>query len=619
MYKNFFDISAYTDEELAVIEKLLVFDKKAYLEKFPDVANTKTDPLIHFLTQGMYEGRFPWSINTQTAQEQQARLLSSQTSLRDILGFDEEFYKKQYPDVTQNHFRHFILNGIRENRLPFNFNDNVDSETLTWNILSRFNIACDNSLDRQLRFEVKNGPALLQALFDEASKKGLVPKTYRNNYWLALAIAFSACGYFGASALCYNYFFNYFLPMPHLNNWREGVYVVGKIHKIVQFAQNRRWFVKKLSAASSISVPDPHFLNRPNTIGEVEIHPLPTPYYCILENVVLIGGSAMIIANSHDLLYDHLDDTTDNTSEIKCHYILHAVNNVCAVKYTYTDLYVPEAFSLMHDHGHNYFHWIIEVLPRYLLARKNGLACNATFLIDEKIGKLQEAVIRLILGNDAIVIKVARNASVKVGKLHWVSDLSINTVRTLQLPKKSDILISPTAVELLKELAADHATQGIAKYERILITRTNVEFRRLVNRELCREMLIREGFWDFDPGRASFEEQIRVFSNAKIIVSEAGAAQANLVFCRPGTIVVVLVNGYKNSNYFYLAEMAQIAKLKLVFFECFRLDGSHELGVHDDMIVNISDLRNHINNLTNSANSSGKREKRQSKQPTILN
>jgi len=79
------------------------------------------------------------------------------------------------------------------------------------------------------------------------------------------------------------------------------------------------------------------------------------------------------------------------------------------------------------------------------------------------------------------------------------------------------------------------------------------------------------------------------------------------------------VNGYKNSNYFYLAEMAQIAKLKLVFFECFRLDGSHELGVHDDMIVNISDLRNHINNLTNSANSSGKREKRLPKQPTILN
>ncbi len=70
-----------------------------------------------------------------------------------------------------------------------------------------------------------------------------------------------------------------------------------------------------------------------------------------------------------------------------------------------------------------------------------------------------------------------------------------------------------------------------------------------------------------------------------------------MVFCRPGTIVLVLVNGYKNSNYFYLAEIAQIVGLKLVFFECLRLEGSHALGVHDDMIVNISNLTQHIKKL----------------------
>lgn len=599
MYTNFFDVSKYSEEELVVIEKLLVFDKQAYLEKYTDVLAAGVDPLTHFISNGMYESRFPWPLeNLKHKSEGMLSLFSPQIRLQDLLGFNEEFYEAQYPDVPANHFMHFVLNGMGERRMPFNFCDNMASEVVAWNIMEKFDLDCGTSLDRQLYFDVKDGIAFLQALLDEIKRKKILPKTYRNNFWLAMAIGFSARKFLGAATLCYNYFYNYFLPMPHLNNWQEGIFVTGKVSKTVDYAGNQQWIVKRLAAKTSISVPDPVFLNRPNPVAQVETHPLPVPYYCVQQDIVLIGGTSMVLAGGHDLVYDYLDVRDDERkAEFKGPNILHAVNDVCTIKYIYSDVHVSEAFSLMHDHGHNYFHWLIEVLPRYLLARKNGLACDVPILIDEKIGKLQEEVMRLILGEDAILIKVPRNCSISVGKLHSVSDLSVNTVHTLQLPQKNDILISPTAIELLREVGGSNFMQGIAKCEKLLIVRTNVEFRRLVNRGLLRSMLEKECFWSFDPGLASFEEQVRVFSNARIIITEAGAAQANIVFCRPGTVIVVLVNGYKNSNYFYLAEMAQIAQLKLVFFECLRLEGSHALGVHDDMIVNISNLKQHIYDL----------------------
>nr|WP_315472188.1 glycosyltransferase family 61 protein [uncultured Undibacterium sp.] len=599
MYSNFFDINGYSKEELDVIEKLLAFDGTKYLNAYPDVSSAELDPLQHFLTNGMYEERLIYDVKPNDKGEKRPALWSIHMGLQDLLGFDEEFYKEKYPDVTENYFQHFIQFGMRERRLPFNFFDNVESESVTWDVLEKFNLECNGSLDRQMHIEIPNAEAYLQALISEIDVKKLFPKTFRNNFWLALAIGFSAREFFGAAKICYNFFYNYFLPMPHLNNWKENIYIAGPVTKTIEFARKKKWLVARLDVETKITVPDPIFLNRPNPKPSSQTLPLPAPHYCQLEDVVLVGGNSMIIVGAHDLVYDYLDVHEDDTRQVefKGPNILHAVNHACTIKYIHSNLEVPEAFSLMHDHGHNYFHWLIEVLPRYLLARKNGLVNDIPLLIDEQIGKLQEEVMRLILGKDAVLIKVPRNHSIRVRKLHWISDLSINTVHTLDLPKKSDILISPTAVALLREVGVCNYIHGIHEYEKLLIVRTNVEFRTLVNRQLLNQVLSEDGFIPFNPGHASFVEQIRTFSNARIIVTEAGAAQANMVFCRPGTIILVLVNGYKNSNYFYLAEMAQIIGLKLFFFECLRLEGSHMLGVHDNMIVNISNLKQHISTL----------------------
>jgi hypothetical protein len=163
-------------------------------------------------------------------------------------------------------------------------------------------------------------------------------------------------------------------------------------------------------------------------------------------------------------------------------------------------------------------------------------------------------------------------------------------VHTEHEPERGDILFSPSAIAMLRELASPYFAEATGKYRNVLIVRKNVSFRRLINQGVLQEGMKSLGLWAFDPGNANWVDQVRVFSNASLIVSEAGAALANLAFCRAGANIIVLVNGHRNSNYYYLSQLAQLVGARLYFFECLRLKGSHAIGVQDDMIAPVGQL-----------------------------
>src|SRR6185503_4607425 len=71
----------------------------------PDVAAAHIDPLLHFLTSGVEEGRVPFPV----------------TSITSPNGFDALYYLTHYPDVAAAHadpFLHFMTSGWHEGRNP---------------------------------------------------------------------------------------------------------------------------------------------------------------------------------------------------------------------------------------------------------------------------------------------------------------------------------------------------------------------------------------------------------------------------------------------------------------------------------------------------------------------
>ncbi|WP_299101690.1 glycosyltransferase family 61 protein, partial [uncultured Variovorax sp.] len=68
--------------------------------------------------------------------------------------------------------------------------------------------------------------------------------------------------------------------------------------------------------------------------------------------------------------------------------------------------------------------------------------------------------------------------------------------------------------------------------------------RNITNTIELEEVLASFGYEIIDTGLLSFEQQVRLFSEASAIVGAMGAAFTNLIFCRPGTQVLALSSPY---------------------------------------------------------------------------
>tara|TARA_Y100001970_G_C14231403_1_gene858868 strand:- start:1314 stop:2354 length:1041 start_codon:yes stop_codon:yes gene_type:complete len=84
--------------------------------------------------------------------------------------------------------------------------------------------------------------------------------------------------------------------------------------------------------------------------------------------------------------------------------------------------------------------------------------------------------------------------------------------------------------------------------DRIYVTRQNTNYRNLINESDLIIQLKKLDFKVVDLNHYDIFEQIRIFSNAKIIVSPTGSALTNIVFCNPNTKIMEISPHY---NYEY--------------------------------------------------------------------
>jgi hypothetical protein len=104
------------------------FDPEYYLQANPDVAEKGVDPLAHYQAFGVREGRQPNDLlGTREAPEliRNAAMSFARTEFVRIIResglFDEAYYRRYNPDVTQNGLEpieHYVRHGVAEGRKP---------------------------------------------------------------------------------------------------------------------------------------------------------------------------------------------------------------------------------------------------------------------------------------------------------------------------------------------------------------------------------------------------------------------------------------------------------------------------------------------------------------------
>jgi hypothetical protein len=82
----------------------------------------------------------------------------------------------------------------------------------------------------------------------------------------------------------------------------------------------------------------------------------------------------------------------------------------------------------------------------------------------------------------------------------------------------------------------------------IFISRSKAQYRRISNEVSLMEFLSKKGFVSFNLEDLSVYDQAALFNNAEIIIGPHGAGWANLIFCKPGTMIIEIDHGVKGTE-----------------------------------------------------------------------
>ncbi|MBN7787659.1 DUF563 domain-containing protein, partial [Ponticoccus gilvus] len=229
-------------------------------------------------------------------------------------------------------------------------------------------------------------------------------------------------------------------------------------------------------------------------------------------------------------------------------------------------------------YSHNYFHFLLEVLPRVRLAATRAPA-DTPVVIEDDLPPQCEQALRLALPRHPL-IRVRRGQSVRVRRLYAAGMGSVvnDLVAPTDCPPVAALRYHPEVIAGLREMA--RIGQGGDAPERLFLWR-EFSSRRLRNARALRARLEGLGFSVVDTAQLSFADQIRLMARARIIVAQSGAQLANLAFAPPGCRVIVLFSDAPGINFRLWSALGALIGQEVINIAGTRV-GRLERGIHAD-------------------------------------
>jgi hypothetical protein len=346
----------------------------------------------------------------------------------------------------------------------------------------------------------------------------------------------------------------------------------------------------------SIVFEDTHeriYLQRPNVVGNFsgtlnEGEALcPRPYVGVIEDAVIFVGTNMVITREGTILSDELVDFHSREFGMKSLRIRDVYED--AVTFAYNgrpDLHVKEGVFLSCGHDENYFHWLVECLPKLLFIDDLKLFKDAPLLIPAGLHRNLAAALDRININNRQLICIEPNSACQVDRLICPSALSRIVDRYEGSPVFNvDIVLSHKWISGVANLLKGNTNYNKKPWRRLFLTRKK-GLRSLGNREQVESMLFERGFEIIEVDGMSLDAQIELFSQASMIVAPTGAALTNLLFCQPGTKVIIFMSNHEVTNFYFWPNLAAIVNLDVKIIAGQRLFNlTNYWSVHDDYVV----------------------------------
>jgi hypothetical protein len=224
----------------------------------------------------------------------------------------------------------------------------------------------------------------------------------------------------------------------------------------------------------------------------------------------------------------------------------------------------------------NYFHWIVDTLPRLLALESAKLDVSQIdhILVSSLRHAYQRESLALFGIDPTRVIACDRSPHVQAERLV----ISRIDSRALTYDFLRDRLLPA---------ARPHFPAHLPTPERLYISRQRASRRRLRNEDAIIAQLEADGFMVVSLEGRSFVEQIGVMSAARIVIAPHGAGLTNLVFCPPKTTVIELFpDSYHEYSYETLCYVLEFNYHALIGTSTG--DPNHDFVINPDSLQAIS-------------------------------
>lgn len=306
-----------------------------------------------------------------------------------------------------------------------------------------------------------------------------------------------------------------------------------------------------------------HMLPHPFSTHFIPVKHVPNRRIFILEDVY-VNGKAIVFKNLRIFL-PSLPWLRDLSQYQKGEVLLKQWQG------NYRQTSAEETIALIYDDwsANNYYHWMIEALPRLLLVRRQFPDCRvvvpdpAPEYISTSLQMLG-ATRQILLHRDRELLRVKRLAmpelvyyyEEKEGAFLYNYEPQTKKTKSISnLPAPApvpDFLAQELIVLVRKHLlnAVPPRTPG----RKIYASRSRQKTRRLQNEAQVWPLLEKRGFERVYFEEMSLQEQINVMLEAEIFMGVHGANMVNILFLQPGTNVIEMMNqDHYNEAYYLLA------------------------------------------------------------------
>lgn len=261
-----------------------------------------------------------------------------------------------------------------------------------------------------------------------------------------------------------------------------------------------------------------------------------------LADVSVIGGYSFLIKNSF-LLEPNYTPETARTFVWTNPVLKIQIGSMGEIRYRKTEITFDKALFLCGSAYSNYYHFLMEILPRLALSEQKNIYPDWPILADAGLKEIPSlyAALRMTNVNQHQIIWVELNTLYHVRKLAYVSPVTwapMNMKHSLW-PKGKDYVLCKQAIQCMKELITKQAAE--LEVKRLYVARYQTKNVRLLNDREMAELCTEYGFQVIFPEKLSFIEQVAYFHSAEYIMTCAGAGCTNAIFCREGTTMYMVV------------------------------------------------------------------------------